>query len=160
MKSLAELLRDAKRLHQLRRLDEAARVYRELLRIKPNDSEIITSLGRLRFEQGRVDEAAAQLTKAAGINPENAATHYYLGLARTNQRRFSDAADAFGTAYGLQPDSAFALGEWAYTSRKIADWSSFAQQERKLTAAVRAGASTIDPFTFLQFSDNAADLLT
>jgi predicted O-linked N-acetylglucosamine transferase (SPINDLY family) len=146
-------------LRDQRRHDDAAKIYRELLRIKPNNVEVLDLLAEVRLLQGRTDEAITLLRKATKVDPSGPGAHLYLGLALIRQKQFADAAVSLRAAYELRPQPSFALGEWAYISRKIADWRDFDQQSRDLTAAVRAGATTIDPFTFIQFSDEPADIL-
>jgi cytochrome c-type biogenesis protein CcmH/NrfG len=149
MKSVSELLREARMLRDQRRHDDAAHIYRELLRIKPNNVEVIDLLAEVRLLQGRMEEAITLLRKATTVDPSSPGAHLYLGLALIRQKQFADAAVSLRAAYELRPRPGFALGEWAYISRKIADWRDFDQQARDLTAAIHAGVTTIDPFVFI-----------
>ena len=56
-KTFDDLLRAVAHLHRNYRLDEAAEIYRQLVRMKPNDARLFGLYGRLRFDQGRFDEA-------------------------------------------------------------------------------------------------------
>jgi tetratricopeptide (TPR) repeat protein len=52
-----------------RRLDEARRVYGQVLARDPKNVEAITHLGAVLFEEGRVDEALAKVDDALRIDP-------------------------------------------------------------------------------------------
>ena len=66
---IATLLEFAHGALDNRRLDEARRVYGQVLARDPRNVEAITHLGAVLFEEGRVDEALAKVDDALRIDP-------------------------------------------------------------------------------------------
>ena len=64
-----------------RRLDAAAREYREGLRWRPDDAGFHRALGMVLAEQGRPAEAVASLQRSLALDPANVFTHDALAIA-------------------------------------------------------------------------------
>ncbi len=159
MKTLAQLLQEGHQHQQQGRWEDAARAYRQILRIKPNNANVIGLLGLMRLNQLRFDEALEQFDKATRLEPGVAEHHYYRGFALNGLKHFAEAAAAFQRAYELKPDLPHALGEYALCVRTICDWSRHDWLERELMTTVREQRAVVNAFTFLKFSDDPADQL-
>ncbi|MCS7234271.1 MAG: tetratricopeptide repeat protein [Synergistetes bacterium] len=66
-------------LVNLRKLEEAERVAREIVRVQPQLVEGYNILGGLLVEKGKFDEAEPYLKKATEIDPKNPVPYYNLG---------------------------------------------------------------------------------
>ena len=159
MAQISELLYDGYQ-HQLRgQYDEAARIYRKILRADPGNVDVLVLLGLVRDSQFRYEEAIEHFDKAIRLKPGSPQAHYNRGVALTKLRRYPEAVPAFARAVALRPELPEALGEYALATRKICDWSRHAWIDEQLTAMVRSGRTPVNPQTMLQFSDDPADLL-
>jgi Flp pilus assembly protein TadD len=77
--TLAEALDN--RAHQLGRngnLKEAAAAFRELVALKPGDTDAQTNLGVALARQGQLDEAKMLFERAPLLNPQNTAARQNL----------------------------------------------------------------------------------
>lgn len=103
------LLAQGVAFHRDGRLDEAAKVYQEILKGLPHDFDATHLLGVIALQQGRF-EAAQQLIHAAlTANPHDAAAMGNLGNSFMQDGRLVPALMWFETALKLQPDSLIAL---------------------------------------------------
>ena len=74
--------------------------YQQVADILPNDTEALTWLGRILFEEGRVKEALPYWQKLVEIKPDDEGVRYYLGLTQERVAVGVEASDAF--QQGLQ----------------------------------------------------------
>lgn len=159
MKTLAQLLQEGYQFQQRLQFEEAAGVYRQILRIQPNSADVIGLLGTVRLNQFRYDEALHQFDKAVRLEPDTAHHYYHRGIALQELRRFAEAAADLLRAYELNPDIDNALSNHAQALRAVCDWNTYDWLERKLTETIRSSSVAVSPFYFLQFSDEPADQL-
>lgn len=84
-------------------LDEAERMIRKALELKPGNGYMIDSLGWVCFRTNRMEEAIRYLKEAASALPEDAAILEHLGdvYVRTGQSR--EAAEAYEKAIRFTP---------------------------------------------------------
>ncbi|HJQ35092.1 MAG TPA: tetratricopeptide repeat protein [Pyrinomonadaceae bacterium] len=75
------------------RLDEAATLYREALRVRPVWAEGWFNLGTLLYDRDAYADAAAALSKAAALRPEAATAWAMLGLCEFKLGRHADALE-------------------------------------------------------------------
>lgn len=61
------------------RFDEAARIYRELLAVRPDDAGLLMNLGMALAMAGQESEALAPLQRAVALNPKLIPAHLFLG---------------------------------------------------------------------------------
>lgn len=159
MPDISKLLYDGYQ-HQLRgQLEEAARMYRKILRAEPGNADVLILLGMVRDRQFRHAEAIEHYDKAIRFKPDSPQAHYNRGVALTKLKRYPEAAPSFGRAVELRPELPEALGEYALASRVICDWTRHDWLERQLAETVRSGRAALNPQTLLQFSDDPAALL-
>ena len=154
-----ELLREAHHLHRGGRFEDAARFYRELLRLKPNNAALTGLFGLLRREQGRREEAERLLDKACRLDPANVSNHVYRGLTLNELGRAKDAIVAFEQAYALDPTYPYVLSELWQASLSICDWRHFERYVRAMGDTAGNGKAVMEPYALLLATDDAADLL-
>jgi protein O-GlcNAc transferase len=98
-------LLDTAILHQRAgNLDEAERLYREVLAQDPNHAAAAFHLGGLALQSGRLDEAVEMLTRATALAPGNAACHANLGEAHRRAGHVPAAIESLTMAMALDPD--------------------------------------------------------
>ena len=61
------------------RFDEAARIYRELLKVRPDDAGLLMNLGMALAMGGQESEALPPLQRAIALNPQLIPAHLFLG---------------------------------------------------------------------------------
>jgi len=83
------------------------------LRIDPNNAQVHTELGFIRFFEGKPEEAIQHLRKATLLEPQNDNPHYKLGLVLRDQKRLAEAEQEFETALKLNPGNCDAHGNLA-----------------------------------------------
>ena len=93
-------------LHRRGRLDEAERIYRQVLQQEPDDPDALQLLGLIERDRGRHERAVELIGRAAGLRPGVSAYRSKLGLALRGAGRPAEAAAAYRTAIELDPSSA------------------------------------------------------
>lgn len=96
-------------LHQDGRLDEAAKVYREVLSETPNDFDATHLLGVIALQQGRFDAAQRLIKEALDTSPQDVAAMGNLGTSYLRDGKPEAALQWFSLALELRPDSSPAL---------------------------------------------------
>jgi tetratricopeptide (TPR) repeat protein len=86
--------------------DEAARAYREGLRLDPNDAMLHANLGITFFKHGQRARAVEEYKESIRLAPELPKTHFNLGLAEVDAEDLDAAETSFRQAIGLRPDLA------------------------------------------------------
>lgn len=92
--------------HQAGRLDDAERMYQQVLELDPRQADALHLLGVVAEQRGRPDEAAALIRKAIAVNGKVATFHSNLGNALHSCGRLDEAAAAYRKALALRPDYA------------------------------------------------------
>lgn len=101
-----DLLQAAIGHHQAGRLQEAERLYREILAADARHSGALHLLGLIAHQVGQNEAAAALIGDAIAIDGAKSAYHSNLGLALQALKRLEEALAAHETALRLQPDFA------------------------------------------------------
>src|SRR5690349_9251263 len=99
-------LAEAMTLHQAGRLDEAARLYRAILKRNHDHPDNLHLLGLITAEQGNPQAGIALIRRAMAIRPGCAPHYNSLGHAYRRLGRLEDAARAYRIGSVLLPDSA------------------------------------------------------
>jgi tetratricopeptide (TPR) repeat protein len=99
----AQALDMAVALHRQGRLGEAERVYRAILKLKPDDFAALHYLGMIATQQGRQQEAEGLIRQALTINPDSAQAHNDLGIALAELGRHEEALTEYERAVLLDP---------------------------------------------------------
>ncbi len=74
-------LKQAVAFHQAGQLQQAGSMYRQLLRVNPNQPEILHLLGLVSYQMGSYGEAVALIGRAVELHPGMANYHNHLGSA-------------------------------------------------------------------------------
>jgi tetratricopeptide (TPR) repeat protein len=90
--------------HQRGCLDEAARMYQNILVVRPDDSEALHLLGVVAHQQGRHGQAIQIIGRAVALNPGRAAYHANLAEAFRAAGDLEQAASCGRIALSLRPD--------------------------------------------------------
>ena len=93
-------------LHRGRRLEEAERLYREILAREPRHFDALHLLGLVQYETGRWDAAVASIRAAIAVRPDFAPAYTNLGLALQKLQDLDAALAAYDRALALAPDYA------------------------------------------------------
>lgn len=102
--SASELLKRANRLKRAGKLDEAIRLYHQVIEIDRNFTWAYYSLGDALVEQGNLDEAISCYYESLRINPNSAWLFYRLGQALTKLGDLEAAVEYLQKAVQLKPD--------------------------------------------------------
>jgi len=100
---------NAIRNHQSGNLQQAQKIYKEILSINPNHAETLNAQAILACQQGQHAAAVILFQKAIHENPTKDAYHYNLGNALKDLGRSDDAVPCYRQALLLEPDHTEAL---------------------------------------------------
>ena len=78
---IKKLLVDAAECERLRKLDDAARLYKHVLQLRPEQAEACNNLGRVLLTQGKPKDAAAYFARALALMPQ--LLKQYAGICAT-----------------------------------------------------------------------------
>ena len=114
---------------QAGRVQEAERIYRQILADDPGNVDALNLLGVIQWQAGRRDNALELIRRAIAIQPRYAEAHYNLGNALLGKGMWDEAIAAFGRAVALKPgfwkahvDLASALHQQGRLDEAIAAW--------------------------------------
>jgi tetratricopeptide (TPR) repeat protein len=108
-------LQQAVALHQQGRLADAERLYEEILRQQPNNSDALHLLGVIALQSHRTEHAVELITRAIEFVPNAAGAHSNLGIALNKLKRFEEALASYDKAITLNQGYAE-----AYNNRGVA----------------------------------------
>jgi serine/threonine-protein kinase len=98
----------ARALNDLGRLEEAERLLRNLVRVRPKAFYFRDTLAVILNNQGRLDEAISMLYEVIRIQPDFASARKNLGIALLNRGDLDAAVTELREAVRLAPDDALA----------------------------------------------------
>ena len=84
---ILEKLAIAIRHHQGGRLQAAAEIYRDILRVEPDQADAVHLLGLVAYQSGEVEEAISCYRRALELRPDLAEAYGNLGNARCRPKR-------------------------------------------------------------------------
>jgi predicted O-linked N-acetylglucosamine transferase (SPINDLY family) len=99
-------LQQALALHRGRKLEDAERLYREILAEEPRHFDALHLVGLVQYEAGRWDAAVASIRAAIAVRPGFAPAFANLGLALQKLQRLDEALASYDRALALAPDYA------------------------------------------------------
>jgi protein O-GlcNAc transferase len=103
-------LREAIHLHRQGRLDDARRLYREVLDQVPEQPDALHFLGVLEGQEGRPREALRLMDRAIAVNPRNPAFLYNRANLLRDTGRLHEAVAGYDAVLSLKADNSAALG--------------------------------------------------
>lgn len=95
--------------HQAGRLSEAQSLYRQVLKLIPQQADALHMLGVAEFQEKNYPEAVRLIDKAKTLKPDEHLIHFNLGNALRAMGHLAQAGEAFSTAIRLRPDHLEAL---------------------------------------------------
>ena len=96
-------------LLNLKRHDDALRVFDKAVQLKPDDAALWHNLGNACIECNRPQEAIASFKRALAIDPAHWDCAYKAGVMLQQERRFEDALACLDICAKLRPDNAATL---------------------------------------------------
>jgi len=99
------LLPSAVAFHRDGNLDEAAKLYREILSESPRDFDATHLLGVVALQQGQFDAAQRLIHAALVVNPRDTSAMANLGTSYMHAGQLESALQWFESARMLEPDS-------------------------------------------------------
>ncbi len=102
--NIAQQLKRALDLHQAGKLADAGIIYRDILKVEPNNVDALNLMGVLLQSGGQFGTAISLLQKATELAPDYVAAHVNLGNALQLAGRREDAVDAFQKAITINPN--------------------------------------------------------
>src|SRR5262245_3739630 len=93
-----QILQNAWRLHQAGNLNEAARLYQDVLKTNPRNFNALQLLGFVHFQRGEFADAERIMEKAIRINPSSVDALYNRGCALQALERLKEALQCLGKA--------------------------------------------------------------
>lgn len=112
---------DAVSLHRQRRLQEAERVYRQVLQNEPTHPGALHMLGVARHQQGDHAEAIELIGQAIALGPPSAVYLNNYGLALHALGRTAEALDCFRRALEIRPQYAQGLANLGMVHEAMGD---------------------------------------
>ena len=106
MTDLGDSFRRAVALHQQGKFADADRLYREILRRRPNHFDALHLLGVIALQTGRTERGVQLIGKAVRLNGSAAAAHNNLGNGLRDLKRLNEAVVSYDKAIALKPDYA------------------------------------------------------
>ena len=92
--------------HKAGRLDEAERLYHQILSADARHADCLHLLGVLARQRGHLERAVEMFNKAIAIKPDYPEALYNLGLAYQDQGQLAEAVASYKRALALKPDYA------------------------------------------------------
>lgn len=97
--------------HQSGQLELAARLYRRLLSVDPDNADAHHLLGMIALGNGRTDEAVGHLARAVECDPTQAQFYDHLGDAHMAAGDYPAAIDDYQKSLEIEPNSAVTWNE-------------------------------------------------
>lgn len=132
MPDVSKELEQALNLHRRGQLDDAERLYQEILAVAPGRFDALQFLGMLELQKGRPEAAVELLAQALRIDPKHALAQFHLGCALQELKRDAEAVAAFDRAIAARPDLAEVWNNRANALRALG------RREEALASADRA----------------------
>ncbi len=107
--SLDDAITLAVDLHQGGQMDEAEKIYRQVLQVKPNHPDALHYLGVLSHARGQSEEAITLIGQAVSSNPSYSYAFNNLGNVLKEIGRFDQAEDAYRSCLSLDSKNVDAL---------------------------------------------------
>jgi len=122
------------------KLDQAEHIYKELLKLLPNNASIYYNLGIIFQDKVQLDDAMTYYMKALQLNPSLVDAYYNLGTVLRDQGRIEDAKTFYQKTIQLDPkniDSYISISQMArLEGQRFAAAKLFSSQQWSLDTMV------------------------
>jgi len=129
--TLGEALQQALQHQQAGRLDEAEELYRQVLKVAPNQPDALHLLGLVYSDKKNFSTAEELIRQAITSNPVVAEFHNNLGSVCQEQGKLEESAGCFRKAIALKPDYAEAynnLGNVVFSLGQLLEATAYYRQ--------------------------------
>ncbi|MHB8388080.1 MAG: O-linked N-acetylglucosamine transferase, SPINDLY family protein [Acidobacteriaceae bacterium] len=103
---MGQEFKTAKEHHQAGRFQDAERLYRQILQVHPDNTDVLKSLWVLAQQTGRISLAVEMMRRAVVVKPLAPDFHYNLGIVLAAQGRGDEAIVHYERAVALKPSFA------------------------------------------------------
>ena len=114
---------DGEALFAMGEVEDARRVFEQLLSSSPGNVEALNNLAVIAFQQGEMDQAVSYFTRALEIHPDHFESLENLGNCMVAQKAYGKAIECFERALHLKPDDAMLLNSLASCFIQIEDFT-------------------------------------
>jgi tetratricopeptide (TPR) repeat protein len=97
------LATQAQRAFSQRRLDEAEKAYREILKLDENNVYTLGNLGAILVEKGEIEEAEVVANRALKIDPDDPFSLSLIGMMRFRQQKLDEAFSILSRSAQIDP---------------------------------------------------------
>ena len=101
---MGKKFQEAFKLHKNGSLQQAKKIYEEILEEAPNDFNCLHHLGIIAKNNKEYLSAFDLISKAITINPNNTAAHFNLGNILKELNKINDAIASYNKAISIKPD--------------------------------------------------------
>ena len=98
------VMRSALALHRAGQLDEAARLYEQVVAAQPRNPDALYLLGTVHFQRGEVDTALARFDRALKARPDFPEAQAARGAALSQLERHAEALAAYDKLLAVRPN--------------------------------------------------------
>jgi protein O-GlcNAc transferase len=106
MQKLTALLREATQVHHQGRLDEAERLYRQILAVDARHPDVLNRLAVVALQRGHLTEAHFRIEAALLASPASASALSNKGTILLALKNYPEALDAYDRSLALNPADA------------------------------------------------------
>ena len=145
-KRAAQAFEQARALHARGDIAGATKLYRDILKVQPNNPTLLRLLGAAELAGGFHEQGTSRLNKAAKLDPRDPGAPTELGLAAFQSGKLNDAMAHFDTA--IERRATYAPAVYGRTLTLCAD-AKYGDALRALEPIVRAGP--IEPMIAVAF---------
>jgi predicted O-linked N-acetylglucosamine transferase (SPINDLY family) len=104
--SLDNKLREAVDAHAKGRIEDAERLYKDVLQKRPRDPVALHYVGVIYLQRNELDAAISSIRKSIAINNKSSEAYGNLGLALASQGKLDEAVAAYHQSLRLAPTNA------------------------------------------------------
>lgn len=101
--NISESFQSALEYHQRGDIQQAENIYREILKIEPDNFSALHHLGLIYYQRRNYDIAIDYIKKALLVNPNNSHAYYNLGNIYKEKGLINEALESFQKAIDLDP---------------------------------------------------------
>lgn len=131
-------------------LDSALRDFTQATRYSGDFAEAYANLGNVLLDQRAYPQAVEACDRALSINAGIAVAHAVRGRALTEMGQLAEAIASQSRALALEPAMPYLPGYLLQARMAACDWDSFADDCRRIAAAIDRGERAVVPFAALQ----------